>query len=77
MENNLRQRNGFVTFWLVLSVIGSVILMLLTLRDAYHIYQFCTAVGEEFPSLVLVSCVGALCTVGGYILLLCWKNRGF
>lgn len=77
MGNNLRQRHGFVTAWLILSVIASVILMLLTLRDAYHIYQFCTDVGEEFPSLVLVSCVGALCTVGGYILLLCWKKRGF
>lgn len=77
MGNNLRQRHGFVTAWLILSVIASVILMLLTLRDAYHIYQFCTAVGEEFPSLVLVPCVGALCTVGGYILLLCWKKRGF
>lgn len=73
MGNNLRQRHGFVTFWLVLSLIGSVIMMIFTLADTFII---CQSV-DEFPMSVLLPCVAVLCTVGGYALLLCWKRRGF
>ena len=77
MGYNLRQRHGFITVWLVLSVIASAVMMLLTLYDTYNICRFISEVGAEFPLSILVSCVVSICTVVGYAFLLSWKRRGF
>ena len=75
MENNSSQRHGFVSFWLWLSVIASAVMLIYTLYISYTLSLVFSS--DVFTIHTIWPCVAAFCTLGGYLLLLCWKRRGF
>lgn len=77
MGNYQRQRNAFVSVWLWLSVVCSAILLAVLLLGLYRIMTLAGSLPTEILIELVTPCFLALCTLVGYIQLLCWKRKGF
>lgn len=86
-----RQRNGFVTFWLWLGIIGSLISGVVNFISISSIslggyesalieagYGSAVSAFDEGCKIILFSAiVGCVCTVIGYFMILGWHKAGF
>ena len=77
MGNYQRQRSAFVSVWLWLSVVCSAIFLALLLLGLYRIMTLFGSLPTEILIDLVTPCFLALCTLVGYIQLLCWKRKGF
>lgn len=79
-----KERHGFVTFWLWLSIVISVITAVRTLISFFQIASAFESLTSLYDSIklhtnimMLASFVFAVCCIGGYAMVMNWKKLGF
>ena len=77
MENNQKQRNAFISVWLWLSVIGSALMLLLSLLGLFEILNVVGSLPIDVLIHLIFPCFYMLMLLVGYIELLRWKRIGF
>ena len=82
LKKNEKQRHGFVTFWLWLGIIGSVISMIMTLVSCMRMSDIWSIDGGEslrihYLIMVAVAFIGGIALIVCYSRILDWKKNGF
>lgn len=72
----LKDRNGFVTFWLWLGIIVNSLFSIFWFSHIFSSVGLWDATPEPLSSRIITSICSLLLTIG-YIMLLCWLRLGF
>lgn len=82
LKTQEKQRHGFVTFWLGLGIIGSLLSMILTLVSFMQMSNVWSLEGGEplrthYLIMVAVAFIGSIALIVCYSKILDWKKNGF
>lgn len=76
LPKDLKDRNGFVTFWLWLGIIVNSLLTIFWFSHIFSSVGLWDATPEPLSSRIITFICSLLLTIG-YIMLLCWLRPGF
>ncbi|MCL2269772.1 MAG: zinc ribbon domain-containing protein [Treponema sp.] len=77
-KNNLKQRNGFVSFWLILMLIGNISVIIYQLSDTNNLFNdTMKSLGLTNDLSITISNIKTIVYIISVILLLNWKIIGF